>query len=88
MLEDLLVLAFCFLMALASFGIAGWEFATHRFDSMDGLWFTLICLALGCVFGGNVLWSIRTREVQRIIAARRKQPAEPVESEQHRSAAA
>jgi hypothetical protein len=72
LLEDVFLLAFCFLLALGGLGLVVWELATGRFFSIDGLWLTLISLALATVFGGNIAWSIYTDEVQAVLQGLRK----------------
>lgn len=73
-LEDVFLLAFCFLLALGGLGIAVWELAVGWFFSIDGLWLTLISLTLAAVFGGNIAWSIHTGEVQALWREFRKAP--------------
>jgi hypothetical protein len=83
MLMDLMGLAICALMALLAFGVVAWEAATGRFLTMDGLWLTLIALALGMVFGGNIVWSIYTGDLQKILSRHRKDLTETSASEEN-----
>ena len=41
MFEDVILLAFCFVLAVAGMATVVWEFATGRFFNIDGLWLTL-----------------------------------------------
>lgn len=72
MFEDILLLVFCFLLAIGGLATAVWELVTGRFFNIDGLWLTLISLTLTVVFGGNIAWSIYTGELQRILHEARK----------------
>jgi len=72
MFEDIVLLAFCFILAVGGLAVAGWEVATGRFFNIDGLWFTLISLTLATVFGGNIAWSIYTGEFKRILREHEK----------------
>jgi ABC-type nickel/cobalt efflux system permease component RcnA len=72
MIGDVLILVFCFLMALGALTVVAWEVATGRVFDMDGLWLTLISLTLVAVFGGNLAWSAYQGEVQRILSHLRK----------------
>jgi hypothetical protein len=67
MLEDIILLAFCFVLAIGGLATTVWELVTGRFFNIDGLWLTLISLTLAVVFGGNIAWSIYTGELQRIL---------------------
>jgi len=75
MLEEIVLLALCSLIAVAGLAVAGWEVITGRLFSMDGLWLTLIALTLAAVFGANVAWSAYTGEVFEVLRQLRKQPA-------------
>lgn len=72
MIEDMILLVFCFVLALGGLATTVWELATGRFFNIDGLWLTLISLTLAVVFGGNIAWSIYTGELQRILHESRK----------------
>ena len=72
MLEELALLAFCFLVAVTGLGVVAFEVISGRFLSMDGLWLSLISLALAAVFGGNVAWSFYTGEAQQMLRHFRK----------------
>ena len=67
MLEDVLLLAFCFVLGVGGLATLVWEFATGRFFNIDGLWLTLISLTLSLVFGGNIAWLIYTGELKAIL---------------------
>lgn len=67
MLEDLLLLAFCAVVALGGLMVVVWEAVTGALFSIDGLWLTLISLTLAVVFGGNVAWSVHTGEVRHLL---------------------
>jgi hypothetical protein len=72
-LEDILLILFCLLLAILGITTMVWELATGRFFNIDGLWLTLISLTLAVVFGGNLAWSIYTGELQRILHEWRKE---------------
>ncbi len=72
MLEDILLLAFCLILAVGGLATVAWGVATGRFLTIDGLWLALISLTLSAVFGGNIAWSIYTGELQRILHEGRK----------------
>ena len=74
MIEDVILVLFCALLAILGITVTVWEVATGRFFNMDGLWLTLISLTLSVVFGGNIAWSIYTGELQRILQSSRKEP--------------
>jgi hypothetical protein len=67
MFEDIFLLVFCFVLAIAGLATVVWGLVTGRFFSIDGLWLALISLTLSAVFGGNIAWSIYTGELQRIL---------------------
>lgn len=75
MLEEVVLLAFCALVALLGLALVLWEAASGRLFSMDGLWLTLISLTMAVVFGGNVAWSVYNGDVERILNHFRKRPA-------------
>jgi hypothetical protein len=72
MLEELVLLAFCFLAALTGLAVAAWEAISGRIFSIDGLWLTLISLTLAAVFGGNLAWSFYSGEAQETLRHLRK----------------
>jgi len=74
MLEDMILFAFCAILAIGGLATVVWELATGRFFNIDGLWLTLISLTLSLVFGGNIAWSIYTGEFQRILHRGSKKP--------------
>jgi hypothetical protein len=67
MIEDLLLLFFCLVLAVGGIATVVWGLATGRFFSIDGLWLGLISLTISAVFGGNIAWSIYTGELRRIL---------------------
>jgi hypothetical protein len=75
MLEDLILLVFCFLVAVAGLAVVTFEVISGRFPSMDSLWLNLISLTLAAVFGGNLAWSFHTGEAQQMLRHFRKGPA-------------
>jgi hypothetical protein len=72
MLEELVLLAFCFLAALTGLAVAAWEAISGRVFSIDGLSVTLISLTLAAVFGGNLAWSFCTGEAHQTLRNLRK----------------
>jgi hypothetical protein len=72
MLEELVLLAFCFLVALTGLAVVALEAISGRIFSIDGLWLSLISLTLAAVFGGNLAWSFYTGEAQQILRHFRK----------------
>lgn len=76
MFEEVILLAFCSLVAVVGLGVVVWEAASGRIFSLDGLSLTLICLILAMIFGGNVAWAFHDGEVQRILNRSQKPPAE------------
>jgi hypothetical protein len=72
MFEDLLLSAFCFLVAVIGLAIAVWEVTSGRILSIDGLWLTLISLTLAAAFGSNLAWSFYTGEAQQMVRDLRK----------------
>lgn len=83
MLEEVVLLAFCALVALVGLAVVLWEAAAGRLFSMDGLWLTLISLTMSAVFGGNVAWSVYNGDVQRILSQFRKRPVESAATEKN-----
>ena len=67
MIEDILLLVFCFILAIGGIAVVGWGIATGRIFSIDGLWLALICLSVSAVFGGNIAWSVYTGELRKIL---------------------
>lgn len=67
MIEDILLLGFCFVLAVGGIATVVWGLATGRIFSIDGLWLTLISLSVSAIFGGNIAWSIYTGELQKIL---------------------
>ena len=70
MLGDILLLVFSSFLALGGLAVVVWGLATGRLFSIDGLWLGLISLTLSAVFGGNVMWSIRSGDLQAILRRR------------------
>ena len=86
LLEELVLLAFCFLVAVMGLVVVALETISGRIFSIDGLWLSLISLTLAAVFGGNIAWSFYTGEAQQMLhhfrkgskpdnASEKKQPA-------------
>lgn len=67
MLEDMLLIAFCALLAIGGFSTFVWEAVTGRIFDMDGLWLTLISLTLAAVFGANIAWMIYNGDLKAIL---------------------
>ena len=72
MLEGLVLLALCFLVAVIGLAVVALEVISGRISSIDGLWLSLISLTLAAVFGGNLVWSFYTGEAQRMLRHFRK----------------
>ena len=72
MIEDILLVVFCSVLAIGGLSCVVWGLVTGRFFTIDGLWLALISLTLSAVFGGNIAWSIYTGELQRILHAHGK----------------
>jgi hypothetical protein len=72
MFEELLLAGICLLTTLVGLAIAAWEVISGRVFDIDGLWFTLIGLALAGVFGGVLAWSFYTGEAQQLLHHFRK----------------
>lgn len=88
MLEEVVLLAFCSLIALVGLAFVVWEAVTGRLFSLDGLSLSLISLTLAVVFGGNVAWSFYTGEAQKVLSHLRKRPAEGGATDQNTSGSA
>ena len=67
MLEELVLLAFCFLLAVMGLTVVALEVISGRIFSIDGLWLCLLSLVLAAVFGGNLAWSFYTGEAQQML---------------------
>jgi len=67
MLEGLVLLALCFLVAVMALVVVALEAISGRIFLIDGLWLSLISLTLAAVFGGNLAWSFYTGEAQRML---------------------
>ena len=74
MLEDILLLAFCSILAIGGLATFLWEVVTSRILNIDGLWLTLISLTLSAVFGGNIAWAMYTGELKRILHHENQKP--------------
>jgi len=72
LLEGLVLLALCFLVAVMGLAVVAWEAISGRILSIDGLWLSLISLTLAAVFGGNLAWSFYTGEAQQVLRDLRK----------------
>ncbi len=68
MLEQLVLLALSSIIAIIALVVVGWEAATGRAFSLDGICLSLICLTLVAVFGSSVAWSFHTGEVHRMLS--------------------
>jgi len=71
-LEGLVLLALCFLVAVMGLAVVALEAISGRIFSIDGLWLSLITLTLAAVFGGNLAWSFYTGEAQQMLRHFRK----------------
>ncbi len=72
MLEGMVLLALCFLVAVMGMAVVALEAMSGRIFLIDGLWLSLISLTLAAVFGGNLAWSFYTGEAQRMLRHFRK----------------
>ena len=75
MFEELVLAGFCLLATLVGLAVAGWEVVSGRVFNMDGMWFTLISLALAAVFGGTLAWSLYTGDGRQMLRRLKKGPA-------------
>ena len=71
-LEGLVLLALCFLVAVMGLAVVALEAMSGRVFLIDGLWLSLISLTLAAVFGGNLAWSFYTGEAQQMLRHFRK----------------
>jgi hypothetical protein len=85
MLEELVLLAFCFLVAVAGLAVVAFEVISGRILSIDGMWLSLISLTLAAVFGGNLTWSFYTGEAQQRLSHFRKGSAPDDDPDKNRS---
>jgi len=67
MFEQLVLTLICLLATLTGLAVAAWETISGRVFDMDGMWLTLISLALAGVFGGALAWSFYTGEGQQML---------------------
>jgi hypothetical protein len=74
MVEDMLLIVFCALLAIGGISTFFWEAATGRIFDMDGLWLTLISLTIAAVFGGNIAWMIYTGDLKAILHRSKDKP--------------
>ena len=72
MLEELVLLAICLLVAVMGLAVVALEAMSGRIFLIDGLWLSLISLTLAAVFGGNIAWSFYTGEAQQLLRHFRK----------------
>lgn len=72
MLEELVLLAFCFVVVVAGLAVVAFEVVSGRILSMDGMWLSLISLTLAALFGANLAWSFYTGEAQQRLSHFRK----------------
>lgn len=82
MIEEFVLWGISSVITLLALAMVGWEVTTGRALSLDGLCFSLICLTLAAVFGGNVAWSLFTGEFHRILSQLGKGAAKSEESPQ------
>ncbi len=82
MLADFIVLIICGLVALGALAAIVWQGVVGQLLTMDGLTLTLISLTFLVIFGGNLAWSIRTGEVQRLLGLLLKKSEQNPHSEQ------
>ena len=50
MVETILLLISSFLLGIGSLVLAGWLVISHQFETLDGLFLTLVCLVMALVF--------------------------------------
>ena len=82
MLELIVVVAGCFLVALFFFGVAGWILFTLQTFDMDVLFSITACLLLGTIFLSTSVWVTnhsQLRDLWKVEAAKktRKKQAAP-----------
>lgn len=86
MLDTVILLVFCCLVGLISFGVFIWLVTTRNLFTLDNLSLALIDLTLGAIFMANLAWSLHKGEVRQILDFYRKKsggrraPAETPES--------
>ena len=85
MLEGLVLLALCSLVAVMGLAVVALEGISGRIFSIDGLWLSLISLTLAAVFGGNLAWSFYTGEAQQKLRHFRKGSAPDDAADKNRS---
>jgi uncharacterized membrane protein len=67
MLDAALLLAFCLLMGLLSFGIVAWIAVSGQLLLLDNILLVLIALTIGGIFMGIFAWSVKTGEAREIL---------------------
>jgi len=76
MLETLLLLLFCALIALLGLAVVLWLIVTGRILTLDNLLLSLIGLTLGGIFGGLFAWSVRSGEFRAALNFKRPGPSD------------
>jgi hypothetical protein len=85
MIEELILIAFCFLVVVTGLATVAFEVISGRILSIDGMWLSLISLTLAAVFGGNLAWSFYTGEGQQTLSRFRKGSAPDAAPDRNRS---
>jgi hypothetical protein len=75
MIDVILLFAFCLFMGLMALGVCAYLAISGQLFTLDGLVLALIALSIGGLFMLNVIWSIRTGELQQMLDHLRKKPA-------------
>lgn len=75
MVETLLLLIISFLLGIGSLVLAVWLVVSNQFESLDGLFLSLVCLVFALVFFLNCVWSLRSYEFRQWIEKRKKTQA-------------
>ena len=73
MVETILLLSASFLLGICSLVVAGWLIISHQFETLDGLFLTLVCLVMALVFFLNCFWTLRSKEFRDLIQDSGKQ---------------
>jgi hypothetical protein len=76
MLETLLLLLFCALIALLGLAIVLWLILTGRILTLDSLLLSLIGLTMSGIFGGLFAWSVRSGEFQAALNRQKSGPSD------------
>jgi len=88
MLETILLLAFCLIIGLIALAVCAYLAVSGQLFTLDGLLLLIICLTIGGIFVLNVVWSVYTGELKKVLEHLRKKPAssEPTSSPSGESA--